>query len=398
MLKPFRLAALLALCQLAACAGTPVNPNQLPSSLNISRDISLPVNGSLGLYIPAAYVQYTEMLRGQLSQRGRYTRDGIDAVARHFFSTVVHYDRNSAEPVQRMLVLQPKWSAEAGKVKLELSYRLYDAGARLLASGSKDSAQPLDNSPPDVMMKNLAIRTMQGVMVEILNTVELKGGAQALPIAQFPPQTLINEEKPMRIGTGFYLNREGQLLATASATDGCLRLDVGEGEAKRSGRVSTRSPLLNLAVIDTGAPAAAALAVATARPELGATTTALGYARNKDNAPSRTLSFGNVAGFDGVAGATGVFQFSTATMPPTYGGPVVGPDGKLIGVFSVPYNFDYLHKQNLLPANTYESLTAEVVTTFLRRSRVAYSTEAYADTLSAVDRTTAATVLVACYQ
>lgn len=402
MRMPHRLTAalLLLLGSLSGCGTTPVNPGQLPSTLVIKPGVVLPLEPGIGIYLPAGAVQFTEIFRSQIVQRGRYTREGVDAVVRHFFRTAVHRDRPTADPIRLMLDLDPKWTGEAGKMTLALAFRLYDANGQALLTGTKTETLALGATPPDVLFQNLAIKAMQQIMVQIVNTAgpQLAAATATTTVDRFPVDRLVNEESAYRLGPAFYVNGGGQLLTAASVVQDCLRIDVGTGDGRRQGRVLAQSPLLNLAVIDTGAPASGALAFAAARPELGAAVTAVSINRSKEGAPTRGLSFGNVVGYEGAATAFGVFQFSTATRPQTLGTPLLGPEGTLIGVYSGGYSYDYLQKQGLLAANTFQGLTGELAMSFLRRHRIAFSTAAYTDKLSVVDRANAATVQVSCYQ
>ncbi|HEX4853635.1 serine protease [Arenimonas sp.] len=396
---PKLLAAVLLLA-LGGCAGTPINPGQLPTNLVVKPGVTLPVRAGIGVYLPAGALQYNEVFRGQIVQRGRFMREGVDAVARHFFATVVHRDQPTADPVGLVLDLDPKWSGEPGKFGIELAYRLYDAQGKQLMAGSKRETLPLTANAPDVLIKNLAIKATQQIMVEIVNS-PLASPATPRPtiaLAQFPARLLLNEESPWRLAPGFYINPAGQLLTAASGVQDCLRIDVVSGETRRAGTLVAQSALLNLAVVDTGAPFATPLSLSVTRPALGAATTAVSYTRNKEGAVTRGLSFGNVVGHEGAATAFGVFQFSTATRPASLGAPILGPDGRLIGVYAGGYSYDYLQNRSLLPANTYQGLYAEIAAQFLERHRVAYSKAEYADTQAPVDRAGAATVQIACYQ
>jgi serine protease Do len=389
----FRVAGLFLLGLLSGCANMPADPDAVPGQ-------ALPMDVGIGIYIPEVVLNYTEIYQNQMVQRGHFTREGVDAVARHFFRTVVYRDQPTNEPIQLMLGLDPKWSSAAGKLTLDLAYHLFAPNGTLLSSGTKSETLTWAGNSPNVMLTNLAIKASQQIMVEVVNSADtmLNNRSEVTTVNKFPAAVLVNEDRLMRTGTGFYINGSGQLLAASSTVQGCLRIDVGSGDAHRLGTVNIESQLLNLAVIDTGAPVTSALAMEVAKPALGAATTAVSYHRAKDGQINRSFSFGNVVSFEGVAGAFGVFQFSAATAPQANGAPIVGADGKLIGVYSGGYTYDSLHKEGLLPANTFQGLDGLIAEEFLKRNKIAFSTQDYADQLSPVDRATAAAVPIVCHQ
>lgn len=395
---PRFLLLLLAVGMLSSCANTPVDPKSLPSGLALPKGIKLPLERGIGIYLSAGVLQHSEIFRNEIIQRGRFTREGVDAVAKVFFKTVDFRDRSTKAPIQLMLDLDPKWKFEAGNARLELSYRLFDAKGAALSSGTKTEVLAIATNAPNVLIKNMVIKATQQVMVEVTRVPAAANALASTTVAEFPPRLLINEEAPYLLGTGFYINGSGQLLTAASIVKDCLRIDVGADAGKRSGIVNAQSPLLNLAILNSGGPVTGALSAATARPSLGAATTSISYGRDKDGKSTRGLSFGNVTGYEGSGGAFGVFQFSAATKPQTVGAPIVDPDGRLIGVFAGGYTYEYLQKNSVMPANTYQGLNGDIVTEFLRRNRIAYSTEPYADSQTPVDRAGAATVQIACYQ
>lgn len=402
MLKPFRLAAsLLMLGLLSSCANTRVDPGNVPSELISKPGMVLPLKQSVGIYLSQGALADSELFRSQIVQRGRYMREGVEAVARYFFEQVVMRDQPTGQPVSLMLDLDTRWSVETGKVKLDIAFRMFDAQGTLLFEGDRSEALPLAADAPDVVIKNVAIKTTQKVMAAIANSKAIDAPRSATTtVLAFPSQKLINEKSAFRIGTGAYIGSGGQVLTAASQIEGCLRIDIGAAGNRRSARPVAASPLLNLAVvtIDGSAEAVEPLSLVGARPLLGTATSAASIVRAKEGEPSRNLSFGNLTSHDGVAGSYGAFQFSSATRPQSFGSPLLDPDGKLVGVYSGGYPYDTLVRQGLLPANTFQATSSEVVAAFLKRSGVGYQTDDYATQLSPVERLGAAVVQVSCYQ
>lgn len=398
MLVSCRLLAIsLLLGLLSSCANVPADPTQRPSLLRQGTVLPLPYD--IGLYIPAVAVNRSQFLYGQFAQFGHFTEEGVNAVADTFFRRVERFARPVNQPVSLILAMDPEWSSEGSILKLELSFRLLDTqGNELLAGTKTEDVNMLAVSIPNVQIRNLAVRAAQQVMVEIANSSVLSAERVPVSIRDVPVSALITGNSLRRVGTGFFISQSRVLTAT-TLVDQCLRVDIGTGTARRSGKVIASSILHDLAVLEVEGGAPAVLAFSGGKPAIGTATTSLSYARPKKDAdPVGSFSFGNITSLEGVAGAFGVFQFATATKPSTSAAPVVDHNGKLVGIYSSARIYGYLHDQKLLPANTYMGLSERVITDFLRRQKIEYSTRDYADKLTVADRTSAATVQIACYQ
>jgi len=162
------------------------------------------------------------------------------------------------------------------------------------------------------------------------------------------------------------------------------------------------SLLLDLAVIDSGRPAAhfIPLRIGTSF-DLGEAVTNVGFPLEGVLAGSPNLTRGNVSSRAALAGSLGQFQFSAPVQPGSSGGPVVSETGELLGVTVGTLSVMGLIQKGILPQNVNFALDARYVANFLDRNKVGYVSvppSHPSDARAATEMTLSAVVQLVCYQ
>lgn len=228
-----------------------------------------------------------------------------------------------------------------------------------------------------------AIRTALAIMRE--------GSDTAAP----PPNTqLPNSPASNSSGSGFYVTPEGHVLTNAHVVDDCVAIRV-DGHPARL--VATSETDLALLATDTAPKATATFATRPAR--LNADVTALGYPL-AHLLGGLNVTRGAVSSMTGLAGDPDTMQITAPVQPGNSGGPLIGPDGHVVGV--VVAKLDALSVADQLgdiPQNVNFAIRADRATAFLSAQGLSPAT---ADTTEALppedlaERAAAFTAFVEC--
>jgi S1-C subfamily serine protease len=310
----------------------------------------------------------------------------------------------SADPYGLLVALQPKWGFEAGKLKLTIKYRIFTPDGTQQHASEVSQSGGLNITSPAAGFTVLAAKAMQLAMVDVLKVAAPTDAKfpSTGQLASLDYTQLINREQPVATGTGFFINKSGQLLTAAHVLQDCGLIEATHGERQMRVKRNAYSDLLDLAVVDTGEPTAKSIPLRfNQQMTLGEPVTNVGYPLQGLLAGSPNLTRGNVSARGGLKGSMGVFQFSAPIQPGSSGGPVVSDGGELLGITVSTLNAAVLIKEGLLPQNVNFALDARYAAAFLKRENIAFN-EIPARTggsmQQANDAALAAVVQLSCYQ
>lgn len=182
-----------------------------------------------------------------------------------------------------------------------------------------------------------ALRALFGglALLTLPHALRAQLGAEAIARIALPTVARIigfdENDRPMRQGSGFLVGSPGRIVTNAHVLRGAsrLRVQLSEGRTFEVVRVLAYEPGVDLAVIEIpgGGLPSLRLAAADTRPPIGATVFVVGNPLGLD----RTFSDGLVSGYR-QRGRQQLMQISAPISPGSSGGPVLGSDGRVIGV------------------------------------------------------------------
>jgi serine protease Do len=399
----------------------------------VPKGVAVPNDTALAIYIP----------RNDLKERFFADRLGIwvepglalatarDTVGAQLFTTARAAEAGGEGSYGLLVDLDPEWSAVAGKLQLQLAYKVFapetaappaagataqadapaappaaalSAGPREVLAGTQTAAVPIGTGGAGGGFATAALRATQAVLVDVL--AKLQPSAGKFPatgsLAVLKPDLLVNREKPVSSGTAFYINSGGQLLTAAHVVDDCVLL-----EGQRDGRpfpvqLRSSSKLLDVAVVDSQQATDKQLVFRKDQPlTLGESVTNVGYPLAGLLAVTPNLTRGNVSARAGLKGAAGIFQFSAPIQPGASGGPVVSDAGELLGITVGTLNAARLIQEGILPQNVNFALEARYAAMFLKQAGVPFQEvdpRTGGSMQMANDAALAAVVQLNCYQ
>jgi serine protease Do len=330
--------------------------------------------------------------------------DSLTRVGKIYFPNMLRVDFNSANTYGLLLDLNPTWEAKSGKVQLTLQYNVFGPDGAKLHEGRMVSLVPVKGTGITAAAFTAARSTIQSAMNDTL--ARLHPDPTTFPaigvMSKIKREPLVDHGKPLRTGTGFFINAKGQLLTAAHVQRDCVLL-----EARKDGKTFpvtsiASSVLLDVAVIDSGLPTTTMLPLRRAQGlVLGESVTSVGYPLQGLLADSPNLTRGNVSSTSGIKGSYGMFQFSAPIQPGNSGGPVVSDNGELLGMAVGTLNAKALVEKGLLPQNVNFALSSDYVARFLRRERVEFNEverKTPGEMKIANDAALGATVQLACFE
>ncbi|MEL6645715.1 MAG: serine protease [Pseudomonadota bacterium] len=195
--------------------------------------------------------------------------------------------------------------------------------------------------------------------------------------------------------SGAYIDAGGGVLTAAAGLDACGRITIGEDAVAD---IAAADPGLGIALLrpqTTHAPLGT-LQLADTAPRLKSEIAVAGYSYGGLlGAP--TLSYGTLEDVRGLDGDTTRDRLSVAVQPGDAGGPVVDPDGTLLGILLPPPG----DGQRTLPADVQLSVDATALAPFLAENGVPEAVSLGAVPLAPEDlvqRAGDATALVQCWE
>lgn len=199
-------------------------------------------------------------------------------------------------------------------------------------------AMQSDSYPSDTgayPLTNVAIdsRAFYKSFLDLTDGVPVSAGAPGWPLRSLPGGfTFRPDAPPFGTGSGFYVNRAGDLVTNYHVINTCGAVGVKTGEEVLPAEVVAFDRRLDIAVLRTATlPGRTARLRATPAPVLGQQVYAVGYPLFGDLA-SINFTDGLVSSLTGFRGNARALQTSAAVQPGNSGGPLLDRSGAVVGI------------------------------------------------------------------
>lgn len=333
---------------------------------------------------------------------GRAIGEALDDIGKKYFPNLYIVPTDASASYGLLVDMAPKWAAERGKVKLTITYDVYGPDGAKLHGATVEQAAQIKAADFNSAIFVAGQAAIQQVMAGVQSNV--KPDPTRFPasgrIAAVDPAPLVDREKPLRTGTGTFINTAGQLVAAAHVVRECMVLEARQGESTFPLKVRATSDVLNVAVLDSGRPRTSSLVLRNDDGVvLGESITNIGYPAGGKAGDSPVLALGNISTSDGIRGSLGQFQFSSSTRLAYAGEAVVGVKGELLGMTASLIDPESLQRRGVIGQNVNFAVDARQIRRFLAREKVPYaSVPAKAVAVSVNDGMLPNVVQIACYQ
>jgi S1-C subfamily serine protease len=365
------------------------------------------VDRSLAIYVPQNELDAKIFISqlGAAVSPGKGLEQAALAAGALYFKSAAMISPQSDAPFNLVLVTHSHWEHKDGNSTLSVKYKLLDSAGKTLIEGEKHD----DMNTVKLFETNGFLSLSFGIMKDILSDDELLAKAAApatlatsTAAAGFDRRLLVNRDKAVQTGTGFFINDHGQVMTAAHVVHGCPLIELKADGKSAGASVSAESVLLDLAVVDTGSPSAHSIPLRAGTSfDLGEGVINIGFPLTGVLSGSPNVTRGNISSREALAGAVGQFQFSAPVQPGSSGGPVVSESGELLGVTVASLRVMGLLQRGVIPQNVNFALDARYAAKFLERNKIVFESvpaKRAPDVHSTTEATLPAVVQVSCYQ
>ncbi|WP_242620345.1 S1 family peptidase [Shewanella maritima] len=294
----------------AGCQSTKIKANKLPKGVKVSKSVEVPNTTQIAYYLPKSATEHRFYLDNWnvWVEPGKGLKNGVEAAVKAYFPNALAFDPKSDTQVGLLIDMEPKWSFDSGDAVMTMKYRVLDANQKVIREGEKEYDNAIGNISSNTAFYNASLRATQLILVDVLNKLQPTATkfAAELALADVNTNDLVNLEKPVSTGTGFYINENGQLLTAAHVLDNCLVTKMKLGDEMQQVSITAKSALLDLAVIDSHQQVEQHLPFRIdGKFHLGETVTNVGYPLQGLLAASPNLTRGNISSKTALKGAMG---------------------------------------------------------------------------------------------
>lgn len=391
---------------ISGCTATKKNPTALPKGVMVNKSVQVPNPVKLRYYIPktALNSRFFAGWRGLWVNPGQGLAQGTGAAFKSHFSDSALAQFNANDEYGLLIALAPEWKPESGVLNFELGYKVFDTKGKLLLEGKETDKADIGDIAQTAAFYNTALKTAQVISVKVLNTLNpsLSAFPELAKIDQVAKETIADMKKPVSTGTGFFVNKNGQILTAAHVLDDCLVTKATFGKKDSYATLLANSTLLDTAVLTTEFTQVPFLPLREGDDTVvGEPVANVGYPLQGVLAQSANLTRGNISAADGIPGSMGHLQFSAPIQPGSSGGPIVSDGGELLGMAVSTLNVTNLIEKGIVPQNVNFALKRQHIRRFLDKHQIAYSSskpDFKADFRTGNDAALATVVKLSCYQ
>jgi uncharacterized protein len=202
-------------------------------------------------------------------------------------------------------------------------------------------------------------------------------------------------------GSGFIVNRAGDVVTSAHVVRGCRRIEVAQRQQRLAAALRAADEEADLAILHLAAPLAEAAPLrggGTVQP--GESAVVIGFPLHGLLSSGASVTTGIVSALQGPRGDRRLLQITAPVQPGNSGSPLLDAGGAVIGVVAGKLNALRLAEvTGQIPENVNFAVNGAHLRDFLERNGVAYTIAARQETLATpaiAERALAFTVMVRC--
>lgn len=377
---------------IAGCNAVPVkNVQEIKTTTKLNKQINTPVN------IPVAYYAEEDQLTRIMQQYsgggggwvfavGPQFKEALDLVLPGIFTDAKQLKLGSQPKYlfkfSSNTTFDPMFGTANVSVHMNVVNRDGETLFKTMAEGSS-STGGIGGGYETIFM-NAYAQAIKEATTKFLNktgSAELAAVQNSEPAPEVTTDNvlaLLEGVEPVGTGTGFFMNKAGQVLTASHVINGCLLAQIKHEDQTYNTNLVAQSRILDAAVLEITdaefqAPAAYARIGSKGEVKLGTQVFTTGYPLSALLTAQANLTLGNVSSLGGLKGAIGAFQYSAPIQSGSSGGPIVNYKGQLTGLVTSTINEDKIESAGGTTQNINFGLSNNYIRQFLDNNQVAYS-------------------------
>ncbi|KMT65977.1 S1 family peptidase [Catenovulum maritimum] len=384
----------------ASCANTSRTKGKV---YKINKQVTVPNETVVAIYLPKqiSEMEFWVNAANSWHKPGSAIKDAVSTAFGQYFKQVVFFDKKSDIKPGLFIDLDPDWDFKSGNILMDIEYKIFDGSGKEITKGKVEGKSGMNFTNSDAAYYNSAYQGLQLLAVRILNNnlPSPEKFPANLSMNQFDLNHLVNIEKPISSGTGFFLNQSGEVITANHVVDDCFIIKVKQDGFLEPATISHSSNLLDIATLKTNAKTDNYLKLRdTDELELGEKITTVSYPLKGLLESSPNMTFGNLTSKKALTGSLGLYQFSAPIQPGSSGGAIVSDNSELIGVVTSTLNITNLAKKGIIPQNVNFALDVKYLRKFLDKNEVGYQTATEFEAGKSSQTALSTAVQIACYQ
>ena len=191
-----------------------------------------------------------------------------------------------------------------------------------------------------------------------------------------PEQRSIQKARIIKTGTGFFVNKQGNIVSNYHVVRGCNNIEIRNVFFKAKAKLLFTDNVNDLAVLitDTIPPPSIGYFRSGKELRMGDDIITIGYPLGSILGESAKATKGNISSMTGIANDSSMLQISAPIQPGSSGGPLLDNSGNIVGIVSSKLSeLAMLKATGSLPQNVNFAIKTQAVQLFLDTHKIIYS-------------------------
>ncbi|WP_261842270.1 S1 family peptidase [Aliamphritea ceti] len=403
---------------LAGCNAVPVkNVQEIKTVAKLNKKITTPVN------IPVAYYaeeqELTRIMQLNSGGGGRWIfptgqqfKEALDLVLPGIFARAEPLKLGGKPKYLFRFSGKPEFDSMFGTATVTLSTSVTNRSGDIIYETQTEGSSSTGGigGGYETIFMNAFAQAIKEATTRFLNhtgsvrLAETQNAAPAPLVTTDNVLSLLDGVQPVGTGTGFFMNKTGQILTASHVINGCLLTQIKHEDKTYNTKLAAQSRILDTALLeitndDFQAPEAYARISTDGNVTLGTQVFTTGYPLSSVLSAQANLTLGNISSLGGLKGAIGAFQYSAPIQSGSSGGPIVDYNGQLIGLVTSTINEDKVKSAGATTQNINFGLSNSYIIQFLNNNNITYSGKKPAKGFEkASQQAVAYTIPVLCYK
>ena len=367
---------------ISACATTAhQNISEVKSNIDLAKEINIPMPIKVAYYYP--FRQNFEKLNitpdgNAFHLVGRILEKSLDFMMPSYFEKPKKLTSESEFSYLLAFKANIKTTSTTFKKSYDISLdmRVLDINGKEIFTSTSSNNITSSNAYDDQAIINGFNTTVKENVIKFLNQQAntLKLDSPTTTIAKLDFKKDLKVEKPVYVGSGFFINKKGQMLTSTHLLHDCLYIEARQEDKLFPANMDKKSILLDITVLSSNLKPKSYARFRNPNKSyltLGEDIFTIGYPLANILSGDPNLTSGNISSLGALKGSRGFFQFTAPVQSGSSGSPIVSKSGALLGMVSSTLN---QKRFKSTPQNVNFGASGNLIMKYLKNNSIPFST------------------------